>query len=884
MPSLPEDHTHVAPLDDETLRRVGRVGLALTGARSRADVTEVLLREAVPATDAYAGAMIEVIDDRTSYTVGTVGYDDTFGTTWSRFPADRSYAARHAIVTGEAVFATLDDMRRDFPDMVTHLQPRTRAVAALPLRTSGRVTACLVLSFAREGAVTARKERAALLAVARAGEVSLARADEHDEQARALARVTLLAEAGSALAGSLDVAETLDRITALSIRRVGDWAAVYLPGEDGRLSAFAVAHAEPAKAELLRWYLAQAPLRPLDDPVPGSPQWVFATGRPLLMPIVPPEVMDVLPPGERREAFRAMGLHSVINVPLTSQGRRLGVLGLATTHPSRTYGEADLELAHALAERAALALDHAQLHEAARRSEARYRSLVDATRQTVWTNSPDGRLLGDQPGWARLTGQERAEYEGYGWAEAIHPGDRAATLAAWQDAVAARSTYDVTHRVRVANGAYRHFHARGVPVVADDGTIREWVGVHTDVSEQVEAQRALRAFNAELEARVTERTHALEAVNTKLDRVSTFNRLLLDSAGEGIFGVDMAGLTTFANPAALRMIGYEHDEIVGRPQHALVHHTRPDGTPFPASACPIYSSRLDGQVRHVDDEVFWRRDGTSFPVEYVSTPLRGADGHIEGAVVMFRDVTQRREAEAELRRANAELRRSNAELERFAFVASHDLQEPLRTIASFSELIDQRYRDTLDERGRTYLRLVTQGAVRLKRLVDDLLVFSRLDAQREPLAPVDLSAVAGEALSRLVAAVEETRADVRVADLPVVLGDAPELVQVMQNLVGNALKFRREGVPPEVSVIATREGDWWHVRVTDNGIGVEPEFRERVFGLFQRLHHRERYEGTGLGLAIVRKIVQRHGGDVWLGEAPGGGTTVHLTLRAAPGT
>ncbi|WP_245588651.1 GAF domain-containing protein [Deinococcus pimensis] len=231
-----------------------------------------------------------------------------------------------------------------------------------------------------------------------------------------------------------------------------------------------------------------------------------------------------------------------------------------------------------------------------------------------------------------------------------------------------------------------------------------------------------------------------------------------------------------------------------------------------------------------------------------------------------------------LRERTTALERSNRELERFAFVASHDLQEPLRTIASFSELIDRRYAPSLDDTGRKYLSLVTRSAERMKALIDDLLVFSRLNTIKEPFAPVGLNDALTDALARLAGLVDREGATVHAGVLPVVHGSRSELTQLLQNLVGNAVKFRREGVPPEVRVDASRDGEAWHVRVSDNGEGFEAQYAERIFGMFQRLQGRDRVDGTGLGLAIVRKIAEHHGGRVWADSTPGEGSIFHVLL------
>ena len=234
-----------------------------------------------------------------------------------------------------------------------------------------------------------------------------------------------------------------------------------------------------------------------------------------------------------------------------------------------------------------------------------------------------------------------------------------------------------------------------------------------------------------------------------------------------------------------------------------------------------------------------------------------------------------------LQRQTVELQRSNAELERFAYIASHDLQEPLRTISSFSDLLIQRYQHVLDPKARQYLEFIHRGSGQMKALVDDLLTFSRLSAERARKRPLPLAEPLQEALSRLDAALQEAGAQLEVSELPTVLGDGPQLAQLFQNLIGNAVKFRRAGVPPQVRVMAQLEGELWHVQVQDNGIGMKPEYFGRIFVMFQRLHHRSEYQGTGLGLSIAQKIVEGHGGRIWPTSQEGAGSTFHFTLPGA---
>ncbi|SPT52034.1 sensor histidine kinase [Actinomadura madurae] len=250
------------------------------------------------------------------------------------------------------------------------------------------------------------------------------------------------------------------------------------------------------------------------------------------------------------------------------------------------------------------------------------------------------------------------------------------------------------------------------------------------------------------------------------------------------------------------------------------------------------------------------------------------------------DKTRRlNEQTAALNEQTEELRRSNAELEQFAYVASHDLQEPLRKVASFCQMIERRYGDQLDERGRQYIAFAVDGAKRMQALINDLLSFSRVGRMSRPEEAVALDEVARQALDNLATLREETGAEVDVAGLPEVPGDRTQLTQLFQNLVGNAIKFRRPDAPPRVTIGVRRDGDEWVFHCTDNGIGIEPRYADRIFLIFQRLHPRDEYTGTGIGLALCKKIVEYHGGRIWLGtdgpeDTPG--TTFHWTLPARP--
>ncbi len=243
-----------------------------------------------------------------------------------------------------------------------------------------------------------------------------------------------------------------------------------------------------------------------------------------------------------------------------------------------------------------------------------------------------------------------------------------------------------------------------------------------------------------------------------------------------------------------------------------------------------------------------------------------------------RDITDRKRAEDTLKQTLADLERSNQELEQFAYVASHDLQEPLRMVASFTQLLAQRYQDRLDQEAKEFIGFAVDGATRMQRLIQDLLAYSRVTRRGARLAPTDAHAALRNALANLHAVIQESGARVTHDELPTVAADAAQLTQVFQNLVGNAIKFRGE-VTPRVHVSTTPTDDEWVFAVADNGIGIDPQYFDRIFVIFQRLHSSHRYPGTGIGLALCSRIVQRHGGRIWVESAPGKGATFYFTMK-----
>lgn len=250
----------------------------------------------------------------------------------------------------------------------------------------------------------------------------------------------------------------------------------------------------------------------------------------------------------------------------------------------------------------------------------------------------------------------------------------------------------------------------------------------------------------------------------------------------------------------------------------------------------------------------------------------------EQNLLLQKEIGNRQRVESALLKSNQELARSNAELEQFAYVASHDLQAPLATIASYAQLLEKRYKDQLDSQANKFIGNIVQGCTRMQSLIDDLLEYSRVGRSQKPFKPTNCNQVVEQALANLQAVIRDTKAVVSYSELPVVTGDISQLMQLFQNLVGNAIKYR-QNAPPVVYISACKQQDSWLFSVSDNGIGIAPQHQERIFQIFQRLHTQKEYSGTGIGLAICQKIVERHGGRIWVESEPDQGSTFHFTLN-----
>jgi PAS domain S-box-containing protein len=356
---------------------------------------------------------------------------------------------------------------------------------------------------------------------------------------------------------------------------------------------------------------------------------------------------------------------------------------------------------------------------------------------------------------------------------------------------------------------------------------------------------------------------------TEHKRTQETFRLVVEAAPNAILVVDQRHTITLVNHRAEELFGYTRAELVSQPIELLVPRQF-----HRAHAAHVEGFFADPRTRAmgVGRELLGRhKDGTEISVEIGLNPFQTAAGRFTLASII--DITERKAKDDELRR-------SNAELEQFAYIASHDLQEPLRMVASYTELLGQRYRGKLDDKADKYIFYAVDGAKRMQQLVADLLAYSRVGSQGRPLMAVDAEAVVHSVVDMMRATIRKAQATVEISALPAVLADEGQLRQLFQNLIGNALKFRAEA-DPVIGVRAARHGDRWLFCVEDNGIGIDMQYAERIFQMFQRLHERGKYEGSGIGLSIVKRIVERHGGTIWLESKPGLGTSFFFSLLPA---
>lgn len=486
-----------------------------------------------------------------------------------------------------------------------------------------------------------------------------------------------------------------------------------------------------------------------------------------------------------------------------------------------------------------------------RHSEERFRAAAEAMGDVIWTNNAKGEMVGEQPSWAVFTGQSFAEYQGFGGSKAIHPDDMH-LFSAWERAVADVKKFTAECRVRRFDGQYRLMSSTAVPVFNEDHSVREWVGAMTDITELRRGEEEVRESDERFQGLAT-----------------AFPQLVWSSKPDGSLEYANALWKDYtANPAVDAAAERELWDDLLHPEDAAPHMER------------WRESMASGKMFESQARLRRLSDGTFRWFICRAVAVRGRDNRIVRWLGACTDINDQMNYAVDLRLTNEALQRSNADLEQFAYAASHDLQEPLRMISLYTQLLHEEYSGVLDDTARSYVDFAVSGAQRMERLLQDLMAYSRVSAAPQGQAEMSDAKVALEAaLGNLEAAVRKSGAQFHVGELPSVVAPSVHLVLLFQNLVGNALKYSG-GEVPEVWIDAERADKFWKFSVRDNGIGIEPQYGKQIFGVFKRLHGAE-YEGTGIGLAVCQRIVERTGGRIWLESTPGKGSTFYFTLPRA---
>ncbi|HEX5033437.1 MAG TPA: PAS domain S-box protein, partial [bacterium] len=500
--------------------------------------------------------------------------------------------------------------------------------------------------------------------------------------------------------------------------------------------------------------------------------------------------------------------------------------------------------------------ERSRAEEELKRSEKQYRDLVETSHDLIWSVDAAGRwTFLNREAARRIYGYEPEEMLGRPFTEFEKPEQAAKDMEVFQRVKAGQPLfhYETEHLKKDGTPIYLSYNA----LVARDahGQVVGTTGTASDVTARRLAEEKLR----ESEERI---------------------RTIIDHAMDAIVVLDSNGRITYWNPQAERCFGWSSLEAMGRRAAELI---------MPPEHREIYERLMQRFLKTGHEAMMNRRvettarhsDGHEFPVEISVSPLKWGGDHVFSAFV--RDITESKRAEEAIRQKTEDLARSNKELQDFAYVASHDLQEPLHKIIAFGDRLRLNTAGSLSEKAGDSLERIQRAALRMRQLIDDLLLYARVTTRARPYEEVDLTAVMREVLSVLEWRVAESQARIEIGELPVIEADRSQMLQLFQNLTGNALKFAKPGEPPEVKVHGRTGSDGQaEIWIEDRGIGFEEKFADVIFKPFQRLHGRDQYEGTGMGLAICQKIVTRHNGSIEVSSRPGEKTVFKVKLPVHP--
>ena len=471
------------------------------------------------------------------------------------------------------------------------------------------------------------------------------------------------------------------------------------------------------------------------------------------------------------------------------------------------------------------------------------RSLLEASLDPLVTISKEGKITDVNQATEQVTGVSREQLIGSDFSTYFTEPEKAKQ--GYQEVFTQGFVKDYPLAIRHKNGKITDVLYNATVYRNEFGEVQGVFAAARDVTERKRAEEQLRA-------------------------ASLYSRSLIEASVDPLVTISAIGKITDVNKATEDVTGFSREELIG--SDFSDYFTEPEKAS--AGYQKVFTEGLVKDyplaIRH--------KSGRITDVLYNASLYRNPEGEIQGVFAAARDITERKAMENEIKQTMEKLQQSNAELEQFAYVASHDLQEPLRMVASYVQLLERRYKGKLDPEADEFIAYAVDGANRMRGLIDDLLTYSRVSRLGKPFEPTDLESTLDIVLMNLQASIAENDAVVTHDKLPVVMADGGQLVQLFQNLIGNAIKFHGKD-PPRVHVSAQVKENEYLFSVRDNGIGIAPEYFDRLFKIFQRLHTREEYPGSGIGLAVCKRIVERHGGRIWIESQVGKGSTIYFTLN-----
>jgi PAS domain S-box-containing protein len=486
--------------------------------------------------------------------------------------------------------------------------------------------------------------------------------------------------------------------------------------------------------------------------------------------------------------------------------------------------------------------------EALKESEERFHTMADALPQLAWIAHRDGYIYWYNQRWYEYTGTTEKQMEGWGWQSVHDPKVLSSVLERWKNSIDKGNPFDMEFPIRGADGIFRPFLTRGMPLKDSKGQVVQWIGTNTDITERKKAEETLKDSQEKLEL----------ALSTGNVGIWEWNLITNEVSGDQRTNEIMHSGKKEIKRTRDEFMQLINEEDIFQINKAMKETLEKD-IPF--------------------DTIFRLKEFIEEPV-YISSKAKAIKDENGNAVRLLGvciDISEiKSNADKVLNKLNNELLRSNKELQSFAYVASHDLQEPLRMVSSFTQLLAQRYKHQLDQNAQEYIQFAVDGAQRMQQLLMGLLEYSRINSKGKAFENIDLNKVLEKALNNLSLLINERNAVIKIDSLPNIIADEIQIMQVFQNFIANAIKFSNDS--PKIFISSKTESKEYVFSIKDKGIGIETDYFEKIFQIFQKLHTKEQYEGTGIGLAICKRIIERHGGTIWVESKLGKGSTFFFTI------